>query len=241
MNPHPFLGFCFDSSMLMMQAEAGRSPQCRATRAVMPIPAHAALQHQSQQAQAAIHNSLETQSPSRRHVMPCSGHSQGAACATKAAIAHAALQQPHAVQQARMPGPSPVEHIGHLYAADQPSPVHQCHLGTAAQEGQEWRGGQQKGADVSRSYDADVTGTVPAMRYCLSSSEPAHGAGIWEEQTTRCEFSHCLMIMSISIFNCLLCKPAVHTGDLLDVLLTLHCPVVFLVAQHHIGKSVPKV
>lgn len=27
---------------------------------------------------------------------------------------------------------------------------------------------------------------APDMRYCLSSPEPAVGAGMWEEQTTRC-------------------------------------------------------
>ena len=161
----------------------------------MPSPTHAALQpHQGQHPHALIPNSLGAQSPSRRHVMPCSGPSSRPACATKAAIAHAALQQPHAVQQARMPGAVPVEAAVYLYTADQPSPVHQCHLGTAAQEGQERRRVKQEGPNVSRGFVADAPGTVPAMRYCLSSSEPAHGAGIWEEQTTR-YFSPCLVLI----------------------------------------------
>ena len=48
-------------------------------------------------------------------------------------------------------------------------------------------------AELGRSHaDAGLSGRGPDMRYCLSSSQPAVGAGLWEEQTTRC--ASCFML-----------------------------------------------
>lgn len=45
------------------------------------------------------------------------------------------------------------------------------------------RGGTETGVDKGLGSDSDSR--AAGVRYCLSSSEPAVGAGIWEEQTTR--------------------------------------------------------
>ena len=48
--------------------------------------------------------------------------------------------------------------------------------------------GPSTGPEKGQAGDtgADLHSKVGPVRYCLSSSEPAVGAGIWEEQTTRC-------------------------------------------------------
>ena len=50
-----------------------------------------------------------------------------------------------------------------------------------------------KQAELGRVHaDAGSTSRGPDMRYCLSSSQPAVGAGLWEEQTTR--YASCPML-----------------------------------------------
>ena len=47
------------------------------------------------------------------------------------------------------------------------------------------RGGPEVVVDKGLRVDSGSDSRVAGVRYCLSSSEPAVGAGIWEEQTTR--------------------------------------------------------
>ena len=103
--------------------------------------------------------SVRGQTPSRheRHVMPCS------ICSPSAA---AQLQQAKTGIPAQLVQP--------LFPATQ-GREHLC-------KGKGQDGEQALGFGVGRGSE----GRVASVRYCLSSSEPAVGAGIWEEQTTRC-------------------------------------------------------
>ncbi len=57
----------------------------------------------------------------------------------------------------------------------QPAPVHQSNGVRISEQ-----------AELGRGHtDAGLASRGPDMRYCLSSSQPAVGAGLWEEQTTR--------------------------------------------------------
>lgn len=47
------------------------------------------------------------------------------------------------------------------------------------------RGGSGTGVERGLRLGNDPDSRAAGVRYCLSSSEPAVGAGIWEEQTTR--------------------------------------------------------
>ena len=47
------------------------------------------------------------------------------------------------------------------------------------------RGGPEAVVDKELRIGSGSDSRVAGVRYCLSSSEPAVGAGIWEEQTTR--------------------------------------------------------
>lgn len=47
------------------------------------------------------------------------------------------------------------------------------------------RGGSETGFEKGLRLGSDSDSRAAGVRYCLSSSEPAVGAGIWEEQTTR--------------------------------------------------------
>ncbi|KAL0031718.1 hypothetical protein WJX79_003002 [Trebouxia sp. C0005] len=62
-----------------------------------------------------------------------------------------------------------------LQSMQQPPPAHQSN-GVRITE--------QAELDTSHA-DAGMARRSPDMRYCLSSSQPALGAGLWEEQTTR--------------------------------------------------------
>lgn len=47
------------------------------------------------------------------------------------------------------------------------------------------RVGSETGVEKGLRLGGDSDSRAAGVRYCLSSSEPAVGAGIWEEQTTR--------------------------------------------------------
>ena len=103
----------------------------------------------------------QPQASNRRHVMPCSGHSTGL------------LLSPHtcsASHEAKCVQP-----------LQPPAPAQQG----LAQQPCKRSSGQQGGSGGTGEGGAAMAGRLPDMRYCLSSSEPAVGAGIWEEQTTR--------------------------------------------------------
>lgn len=69
-----------------------------------------------------------------------------------------------------------------LQPMQQPAPVHQSNGVRVSQQ-----------AELGRSHaDAGSISRGPDMRYCLSSSQPAVGAGLWEEQTTR--YASCPML-----------------------------------------------
>ena len=62
-----------------------------------------------------------------------------------------------------------------LQPVQQPAPVHQSNGVRISEQAELGRG----------PADAALASRGPDMRYCLSSSQPAVGAGLWEEQTTR--------------------------------------------------------
>ncbi len=60
-------------------------------------------------------------------------------------------------------------------AMQQPAPVHQSNGVRISEQ-----------AELGRGHtDAGLASRGPDMRFCLSSPQPAVGAGLWEEQTTR--------------------------------------------------------
>ena len=88
---------------------------------------------------------------SKRHVMPCSGHTP----------------------------PSPLADASQGASTQPVQPLFPTQSGCARSMGPE--GGLDRGVRPGSGSGSRWLG----VRYCLSSSEPAVGAGIWEEQTTR--------------------------------------------------------
>ncbi len=69
-----------------------------------------------------------------------------------------------------------------LQPMQQPAPVHQSDGVRISEQ-----------AELGRGHaNAGLGSRGPDMRYCLSSSRPAVGAGLWEEQTTR--YASCCML-----------------------------------------------
>ena len=135
---------------LPLQAEM--TPGLKSKLATTASPSGAMTQVTSQtascsQAAAREHVTLG----SKRHVMPCSGHTP----------------------------PSPLADASQGAPTQPVQPLFSTQSGCARSMGPE--GGLDRGVRPGSGSGSRGLG----VRYCLSSSEPAVGAGIWEEQTTR--------------------------------------------------------
>lgn len=140
------LGMEGKHNSVLVQAELGMEGKGKAKLAATAFPAKAMAQVTAAYSQPAV--DVHATASSKRHVMPCSGHTSPA-------------QASQGV---------PTQPVQPLFSAPQG-----CTLGV----------GQEREVDRGVRLGSGSDSRVAGVRYCLSSSQPAVGAGIWEEQTTR--------------------------------------------------------